>query len=86
METINPYAPPKSRAPGAGATEMKNRVWSGHLTLGLVLLVVWFFVGGAISIGGSRIESAIDGLGFLVVFAYMGIALLIGILRSIRGR
>lgn len=85
METINPYAPPDTRATGSGPVEGKTRLWSRHVTIPLVLFPLWFVIGGAISMGGSRIEGLIDALGFLALFGYAGSALLIGILRSIRG-
>ena len=70
METITPYAPPETHAPGAGASETKKRQWLRHPAVAFFLFPVWFVIGGAISIGGSKIQGDIDALGFVVLFGY----------------
>jgi len=84
MEFINPYAPPETQEPRRSLAdwEMRLSAWH-HLAIAIALLPVWFLIGGAISIGGSETEILIDSLGFLALFGYGGIALLVGILRSI---
>jgi len=53
--------------------------------IGYAFLGIWFFIGGVISIGGSRIEAAIDGLGFVIGFAYVILSALAGGVASLSG-
>ena len=49
--------------------------WTFHLILAVLLIPVWFFVGGAFAIGGSSPEMTIDGAGWLICFLYLAFAL-----------
>jgi hypothetical protein len=52
-----------------------------HLVYAPSFLVFWFFIGGAISMGGSPIEGLIDALGFLFGFLYWCIACVVLLLK-----
>jgi hypothetical protein len=82
--TINPYRPPAS--PGQVPRQKPwLSFWSWQVLIGFAFLFIWFFVGFAISIGGSQIEVAIDALGFVIGIAYVCSALA-GAIASLSGR
>jgi len=79
MENVNPYETPDTpQKPDRRQRKMSRRrifSWQFHLVLALLLFPVWFLVGGAIAIGGSSREMAIDGAGWLVCLLYLAFAL-----------
>jgi thiosulfate reductase cytochrome b subunit len=85
MEATNPYAPPNSlfqeRAPRASRSIRRILKWK-HLSIAVVLFPIWFVIGGAISLGGTREEAAIDGLLFLLWLGYLGFAVVSGIISG----
>ena len=84
MEATNPYAPPACLFQEGSALGINQRIlrWK-HLPVAIFLFPVWFVIGGAISIGGTREEAAIDGLLFLLWLGYLGFAV---VARIITGR
>jgi len=84
MEIINPYAPPETHVSETRSHEGKGISWWYHFVIATFLLPVWFFVGFAISIGGSRSEMLIDLYGFVAILGYAGFAFLFGVVRHFR--
>jgi thiosulfate reductase cytochrome b subunit len=83
MEATNPYAPPASLFQEGSALGLNQRIlkWK-HLPIAIFLFPVWFVIGGAISLGGTREEAAIDGLLFLLWLGYLGFAVVSGIISG----
>ena len=69
----NPYSPPRV---SARVTTRLSRFWTRQILYSSLFFGVWFFVGGALSMGGGQIEGAIDGLGLMVGMAYVAFACL----------
>ena len=55
--------------------------WTFHLILAVLFVPVWFVLGGAIALGGSPQEMAIDAVGGLISLLYLGFAFI----RTARG-
>src|SRR5262245_18469813 len=85
MEATNPYAPPDSQfqelAPRASGNKRRTFKWK-HLSIAFFLFPIWFVIGGAISLGGTREEAAVDGLLLLLWLSYLGFAVVSGIIRG----
>jgi len=84
MASINRYSPPETRDSEDFPTKGKSPWWLCHLLIVAFLFPAWFMIGGAISISGRPIDVAIDGLGFLLLFGYAGICLLVGVIDLFR--
>jgi hypothetical protein len=58
METFNPYAPPETHPPGAGASETKKRQWLRHLAMASFLLLVIDALGFVVLFGYAEFPSS----------------------------